>query len=55
MGTGLTGEEHQSDWCAMTQPGDFEAEDTLKDRLGDQRGWSEWEQIKILLLRENSA
>jgi hypothetical protein len=27
----------------------------LKDRLGDQRGGSEWELIKILLLRENSA
>jgi hypothetical protein len=28
---------------------------SLKDRLGDQRGGSEWEPIKILLLRENSA
>jgi hypothetical protein len=27
----------------------------LKDRLGDQRGGSEWEPIKILLQRENSA
>jgi hypothetical protein len=27
----------------------------LKDRLGDQRGGSEWEPIKILLLRKNSA
>jgi hypothetical protein len=27
----------------------------LKDRLGDQRGGSEWEPIKILLLRENST
>jgi hypothetical protein len=27
----------------------------IKDRLGDQRGGSEWEPIKILLLRENSA
>jgi hypothetical protein len=27
----------------------------LKDRLGDQRGGSEWESIKILLQRENSA
>jgi hypothetical protein len=27
----------------------------LKDRLGDKRGGSEWELIKILLLRENSA
>jgi hypothetical protein len=25
------------------------------DRLGDQRGGSEWESIKILLRRENSA
>jgi hypothetical protein len=30
--TGLTGEEHQSDWCAMTQSGIFEAEDTRWDR-----------------------
>jgi hypothetical protein len=28
---------------------------TLKDRKGDQRGGSEWEPIKILLQRENSA
>jgi hypothetical protein len=28
VGTGLTGEEHRSNWCAMTQFGDFEAEDT---------------------------
>jgi hypothetical protein len=27
----------------------------LKDRLGDQRGGSEWEPIEILLQRENSA
>jgi hypothetical protein len=27
----------------------------LKDRLGDQRGGSEWEPIKILLQRENSG
>jgi hypothetical protein len=27
----------------------------LKDRLGDQRGGSEWEPIKILLQRGNSA
>jgi hypothetical protein len=27
-----TGEEHQSDRCAMTQSGDFEAEDTCRDR-----------------------
>jgi hypothetical protein len=27
----------------------------MKDRLGDQRGGSEWEPIKIFLLRENSA
>jgi hypothetical protein len=25
MGTDLTGEEHRSDWCAMTQSEDFEA------------------------------
>jgi hypothetical protein len=30
--TGLTGEEHRSDRCAMTQSGDFEAEDTRRDR-----------------------
>jgi hypothetical protein len=27
----------------------------VKDRLGDQRGGSEWEQIKLLLQREDSA
>jgi hypothetical protein len=27
----------------------------VKDRLGDQRGGSEWEPIKILLQRENSV
>jgi hypothetical protein len=30
--TGLTGEEHRSDRCAMMQSGDFEAEDTRRDR-----------------------
>jgi hypothetical protein len=29
---GLTGEEHRSDWCATTQSGIFEAEDTRRDR-----------------------
>jgi hypothetical protein len=33
VGTGLTGEEHQSDRCATTQSGDFEAEDTGRDRM----------------------
>jgi hypothetical protein len=28
----LTGEEHRSDRCAMTQSGDFEAEDMRRDR-----------------------
>jgi hypothetical protein len=28
---------------------EFELEADLKDRLGDQRGGSEWESIKILL------
>jgi hypothetical protein len=32
MRTGLTGEEHRSDWCATTQSGIFEAEDTSRDR-----------------------
>jgi hypothetical protein len=32
VGTGLTGEEHQSDRCATTQFGIFEAEDTRRDR-----------------------
>jgi hypothetical protein len=27
-----TGEEHRSDRCATTQSGDFEAEDTRRDR-----------------------
>jgi hypothetical protein len=30
--TDLTGEEHRSDRCATTQSGDFEAEDTSRDR-----------------------
>jgi hypothetical protein len=29
----MTGEEHRSDRCAMTQSGDFEAEDTRRDRM----------------------
>jgi hypothetical protein len=33
VGTGLTGEEHRSDRCATTQSGDFEAEDTRRDRM----------------------
>jgi hypothetical protein len=32
VGTGLTGEEHPSDQCAMTQSGDFEAEYMCRDR-----------------------
>jgi hypothetical protein len=32
VGTGLTGEEHQSDRCATTQSKIFEAEDTCRDR-----------------------
>jgi hypothetical protein len=32
VGTGLTGDEHRSDWCATTQSGIFEAEDTRRDR-----------------------
>jgi hypothetical protein len=32
VGTGLAGEEHRSNWCAMKQSGDFEAEDTRRDR-----------------------
>jgi hypothetical protein len=32
VGTGLIGEEHQSDRCATTQSGIFEAEDTRRDR-----------------------
>jgi hypothetical protein len=30
--TGLTGEEHRSDRCAMMQSGDFEVEDMRSDR-----------------------
>jgi hypothetical protein len=30
--TGLTGKKHRSDWCATTQSGIFEAEDTRRDR-----------------------
>jgi hypothetical protein len=32
VGTGLTGEEHRSDWCATTQSGISEAGDTRRDR-----------------------
>jgi hypothetical protein len=32
VGTGLTGEENQSDRCATMQSGIFEAEDTRRDR-----------------------
>jgi hypothetical protein len=32
VGTGLTGEENRSDRCATTQSGNFEAEDTRRDR-----------------------
>jgi hypothetical protein len=32
VGTGLIGEEHRSDRCAMTQSRIFEAEDTRRDR-----------------------
>jgi hypothetical protein len=32
VGTGRTSEEHQSDRCATTQSGIFEAEDTRRDR-----------------------
>jgi hypothetical protein len=32
VGTGLTGEEYWSDWCATTQSRIFEAEDTRRDR-----------------------
>jgi hypothetical protein len=33
VGTGLTGEEHQSDWCATTQSGIFEAGDMHRDHM----------------------
>jgi hypothetical protein len=33
VGTGLTGGEHRSDRRATTQFGDFEAEDTRRDRM----------------------
>jgi hypothetical protein len=32
VGTGLTGEEHQSNRCATTQFVDFKAEDMCRDR-----------------------
>jgi hypothetical protein len=32
VGTGLTSEENWFDRCATTQSGDFEAEDTRRDR-----------------------
>jgi hypothetical protein len=31
VGTSLTGEEHQSDWCAMWASGDFEVDNTRRD------------------------
>jgi hypothetical protein len=31
--TGLTGEVHRSDQCAMTQSEDFEAEDTVDAKM----------------------
>jgi hypothetical protein len=33
VGTGLTGKEHRFDRCETTQSGDFEAEDTRRDRM----------------------
>jgi hypothetical protein len=33
VGTGLTGEEHQSNRCATTQSEIFEVEDTRRDRM----------------------
>jgi hypothetical protein len=33
VGTGLTDVEHRSDRCATTRSGDFEAEDTRRDRM----------------------
>jgi hypothetical protein len=33
VGTGLTGEEHRFNRCAMMQSGDFEAEDMRRDRM----------------------
>jgi hypothetical protein len=33
VGAALTGEEHWSDRCATTPSGDFEAEDTRRDRM----------------------
>jgi hypothetical protein len=33
VGTGLIGGEHRYDRCATTQFGDFEAEDTRRDRM----------------------
>jgi hypothetical protein len=33
VGTGLTGEEHRSDWCVVMQSGDIEVEDTRWDHM----------------------
>jgi hypothetical protein len=33
VGTGLTSEEHRSNWCATTQSGIFEADDTRRDGM----------------------
>jgi hypothetical protein len=43
VGTGLTGEEHRSDRCATTQSGNFEAEDTRRDR----KACVEAKQVKV--------
>jgi hypothetical protein len=39
--TDLTGEEHRSDRCVMTQSRDFEVEDTHRDR----KAWVEAKQV----------
>jgi hypothetical protein len=47
--TGLTGEEHQSDWCATTQSGDFEAEDMRRDRkacVEAKQVWGHWASVR---------
>jgi hypothetical protein len=35
--TSLTGEEHRSDRCVAMQSGDFEAEDSRRDRKASSR------------------
>jgi hypothetical protein len=59
VGTGLTGEEHQSDQCVMTQSGDIKVEDTRRDhkacveakQVCGRRGYVQWSEDKDFQIR----